>query len=427
LTSVKKAGVLTTVTGLVAFGAAIPAIVLAPSATATTAGRQTAGTAPQVCPGISAPTVAATAKDTTMDSMFSDYADDVASRDHWTGADGTYSAALPGHKELWIFSDTFLGTVNPDGSRSPVISDGGTTPFINNSFVEQPDGDTNYMDLTTIHGGTTADPTALMPPPDASHWYWAGDAITTGSGGGALQAVYQEYESTGMGAFDFKWYRNVLARYAPGHLSAPVGVTPLPSATGVAWGVWMLRAGGYTYIYGVEDLGADKYMHLARVPGDNLLGAPWQYYAGNGIWSSSEADAIRLPDPAASDGFLHVANEYSVSRLGDVYVLITQDTAQPLSPEIDAYFACSPAGPFVDKTAVYVEPETGHGGRGGNDPNVYGYNAKAHPEVSTGNTLLISYNVNSFVNTDLYSDASIYEPRFIDVTFAGTGLASTGS
>jgi hypothetical protein len=29
--------------------------------------------------------------------------------------------------------------------------------------------------------------------------------------------------------------------------------------------------------------------------------------------------------------------------------------------------------------------------------------------------------VNSFVNTDLYSDASIYEPRFIDVTFAGTG------
>lgn len=418
MTHMRKTGAISAVTGLVALGAALPTVLASP-ATATTA--QTTAVAQQVCSGVSAPTVAATAKDTTMDAMFSSYADDVSSYDHWTGADGTYSAALPGNKELWIFSDTFLGTVNPDGSRSPVISDGGTTPFINNSFVEQPDGDTNYADLTTIHGGTAANPAALMPPPDASHWYWAGDAITSGTGGGVLQAVYQEYKTTGTGAFDFAWDRNVLARYTPGHLSKPIDVTALPSATGVAWGVWLMRAGGYTYVYGVEDLGANKYMHLARVPGDNLLGAPWQYYAGNGTWSSSEAAAIRLPDPTASDGYLHIANEYSVSRLGDVYVLITQNTTVPLSPEIDAYFACSPAGPFVDKTAVYDEPETGHGGRNGNDPNVFGYNAHAHPEVSTGNRLLISYNVNSFVNTDLYSDASIYEPRFIDVTFASTG------
>ena len=419
MTRTRKTGAITALTGLVTLGAALPAVLASPATAATAA--QTTAAAQQVCPGVSAPTVAATAKDTTMDGMFTDYADDVSSYDHWTGADGTYSAALPGHKELWIFSDTFLGTVNPDGSRSPVISDGGTTPFINNSFVKQQDGDTSYQDLTTIHGGTAANPTALMPPPDASHWYWAGDAITTGSGGGVLQAVYQEYKSTGTGAFDFAWDRNVLARYAPGNLSKPIDVTALPSATGVAWGVWLLRAGGYTYVYGVEDLGADKYMHLARVPGGNLLGAPWQYYAGDGNWSPSEAAAIRLPDPAASDGYLHIANEYSVSRLGGVYVLITQNTTVPLSPEIDAYFACSPAGPFVDKTAVYNEPETGHGGRNGDDPNVFGYNAHAHPEVSRGNRLLISYNVNSFVNTDLYSDASIYGPRFIDVTFAGTG------
>lgn len=424
MTRMRKAGAITAVTGLAAFSAALPTV-LAPSAmaapTATQTAAVTAATTQLVCPGVSAPTVAASAKDTTMNGMFSHYADNVSSPDHWTGADGTYSAALPGHKELWIFSDTFLGTVNPDGSRSPVISDGGTTPFINNSFVQQPDGDANYADLTTIHGGTAADPTALMPPPDASHWYWAGDAITTGDGGGVLQAVYQEYKSTGSGAFAFAWDRNVVARYAPDDLSKPMDVTALPSATGVAWGVWMLRAGGYTYVYGVEDLGANKYMHLARVPGGDLLGAPWQYYAGNGIWSSSEAAAIRLPDPTAADGYLHIANEYSVSRLGDVYVLITQNTAQPLSAEIDAYFSCSPAGPFVDKTAIYDMPENGHGGRNGDDPNVFGYNAHAHPEVSTGNTLLISYNVNSFVNTDLYSDASIYEPRFIDVTFAGTG------
>lgn len=398
----------------VTFGAAaLPAAANA----ATVAG----GSPAQVCPGVTAPTVATASTDQTMNTMFTSYADKVGQSDHWTGADGTYSASMPGHKELWIFSDTFLGTVNPDGTRSPTISDGGTTPFINNSFVQQTASDTNYRDLTTIHGGTAASPAALMSPPDATHWYWAGDAIASGNGTGILQAVYQEYVKFGTGGFDFKWDRNVLARYAPGDLSTPIDVTSLPSATGVAWGVWLMRSGGFTYIYGVEDLGANKYMHLARVPGDSLLGGPWQYYAGNGVWSANETDAIRLPDPAAADGYLHVANEYSVSRLGNVYVLITQNTQQALSPEIDAYFSCSPAGPFVDETPVYNEPEMGHGGRNGDDPNVFSYNAHAHPEVSSGNSLLISYNVNSFVNTDLYSDASIYEPRFIDVSFAGTG------
>ena len=382
-----------------------------------TAGARTAGAA-QVCPGVSVPEQQSATADTTMDAMFSGYADNVNQPDHWTGADGTYSAALPGNHELWIFSDTFLGTVNPDGTRSPTISDGGTTPFINNSFVEQPAGDTAYRDLATIHGGSAANPTALMPPPDASHWYWAGDALATGS---RLQAVYQEYGRYGTGAYDWKWTGNVLATYKISDLSKPVAVTALPSASGVAWGVWLMREGAYTYVYGVEDLGANKYLHLARVHGHDIGTGAFEYFAGTGaggqpVWSAAETASIRLPDPTASDGYLHVANEFSVSRLGGVYVLITQDAA-PLSPDIDAYYACTPYGPFADRTKVYTEPEMGHGGKNGTDANVFTYNAHAHPEVSSGNTLVISYNENSFVNTDLYSDASIYAPRFIDVKF----------
>src|SRR4051812_40307123 len=49
----------------------------------------------------------------------------------WTGADSTYSVPLPGGRTAWVFSDTFLGPVNPDGSRPT------TTPFVNNSFVIQ--------------------------------------------------------------------------------------------------------------------------------------------------------------------------------------------------------------------------------------------------------------------------------------------------
>lgn len=413
----KPLAIAVTLAGLAALGAAtLPAA--AAHAGTNSSGRARAASAVAVCPGVTAPHAGPARVDATMNALFSGYADNVRQNDHWTGADGTYSAALPGNRELWIFSDTFLGTVNPDGTRSPTTSDGGTTPFVNNSFVVQPTGDTSSADLTTVHGGTAANPTALMPPPDANHWYWAGDALADGNW---LQAVYQEYGKYGPGAFDWKWVGNVVARYHGTDLSKPVDVTPLPSASGVAWGVWLMRDAGYTYVYGVEDLGASKYLHLARVHGHDLANGAFEYYAGTDasgapVWSPSETAAIRLPDPTATDGFLHVANEFSVSKLGNVYVLITQHTAS-FSADIDAYYSCRPDGPFVDRTTIYTEPEMGHGGKNGTDPNVFTYNAHAHPEVSSGDSLLISYNVNSFVNTDLYADASIYEPRFIDVTF----------
>src|SRR5262245_20447302 len=49
----------------------------------------------------------------------------------WTGADGSYSAKLPGGRELWVYSDTFLGEVDANGGRPQ------TSPFINNSFILQ--------------------------------------------------------------------------------------------------------------------------------------------------------------------------------------------------------------------------------------------------------------------------------------------------
>jgi hypothetical protein len=395
-----------------AVAAALAGIVLlgtGPAAGASTPAQASTGTQASttqtVCPGVTAPSVSTATPDTTLDTLFDDYADYAQGEDHWTGADSTFSAALPGGRELWVFSDTFLGTITPQDTRSPVIGGGGTTPFIHNSFVEQ-----RGARLITIHGGTVADPAPLVSAPDSSHWYWAGDAIADG---GTLEAIDQEYELTGSGAFDFAWDRNVLALYSLGHLSRPQAVVPLPSADGIAWGSWIARDGRYTYVYGVEDLGANKYMHVARVLGADLR-APWQYYTADGTWSPDESASARIAEPAASDGSVHVDNEYSVTRDGRLYVLVTQNSEQAFSPEIDVLFSCSPAGPFVDRTAVYDTPETGPDGSYG-DANVYTYNAHAHPEISAPGHLVISYNVNSLVNTDLYANASIYRPRFLEL------------
>jgi hypothetical protein len=333
------------------------------------------------------PTVLGAEPDQSLTDLFDAYSDSGVG---WTGADSTYSVKLPDGRIVWIFSDTFLGPVNADGSRPS------TTPFINNSFVVQ-DGTT----LSTVHGGTAAAPAALVEP--AEGWYWAGAG---NYGGGTLNVTYNQFVSTGSGAFAFAWKASALARFDPSTL-APIDVTDLPSAVSNLEGAsWLLAAGGYTYIYRVEDLGDTKYLHVARVSGTDLR-ASWQFWTGSG-WSSDQTASARVMSG--------VSNEYSVTPLGSGYVLVTQDTTETLSAHVVAYFGTSPTGPFTDKTLLYTTPETGAAGSYGN-ANVYTYNPHVHPELSTADTLVVSYNVNSFDSADLYADVSIYRPRFVQVSF----------
>jgi len=51
------------------------------------------------------------------------------------------------------------------------------------------------------------------------------------------------------------------------------------------------------------------------------------------------------------------------------------------------------------------------------DSNVNSCLPHAHPELGGPGRLVVSYNVNSFDNTDTYKDVSIYRPRFVDLQF----------
>lgn len=315
----------------------------------------------------------------------------------WTGADSTYSVPLSGGRTAWIFSDTFLGPVNPDGSRPT------TTPFINNSFVIQ-----KGQNLKTVTGGTAANPTALVPPP-SNGWYWFG-AAQTSHAGRDLDVVALRFEKTGPGQWDWRWASNYLARFDTKTFKLR-SLTPIPSAANVQWSGWLLRDRGYTYVYGVEDLGGSKYQHVARVRGDDLTAKPWEYWTGSG-WSSDETASARVLEG--------VANEHSVTRFNDGYVLVTHDTKELFSKRVLGYFSCSPTGPWVKPVELYQTPETGAAGSYGNG-NIITYNSHDHPDLRRGNSLLVSYNVNSLdANTDLYADVSIYRPRFVAVTLVAT-------
>lgn len=323
-----------------------------------------------------------------------------------------------------MFSDTFLGPLNPDGTR-PIGA-----KFVNSSFLIQKDGN-----LSTVTGGTQTRPKAIMPPTIENRWYWLGDGMVSNiDGTDYLQVMFQEYRGTNDGsAMPFAFVRNVVATFALDDLSSPIWIDPLPSETGVAWGSALLPASrsddGYTYIYGVSNDKTNKKMHIARVKGSNIFDVDnWQFLRNDELvgddWMHAEKDGNVYLDG--------VANEYSVTPWNDQFVVISQDSSEAFSSKIRIWSGCDPYGPFgywVDHDEVYRMPEVGLYGSYG-DRNVFAYNAHAHPALQIGDRWTLSYNVNSFDNSVSstgahYRDPSIYKPRFISFRLIPSGNSRT--
>jgi hypothetical protein len=347
-----------------------------------------------------------TDEDAPPEQQFLDYA--ATTPNGWTGGDSTFSVRLPDGDLLWLFSDTFLGPLNADGTR-PV-----TAPLVNSTFVRQ-DGSS----MTTIQGGTAANPEAIMPPPEANHWYWLGDGMISRIGGtDYLQVIFQEYYRFGDGDWDWAFTQNVVATFSLSNLKDPLRVEELPSEAG-AWGSALLPASqsgdGYTYVYGLADAPTNKKQRIARVHGTDLSNtAKWQYWTPDG-WTAYESDT--------GIGLNGIANEYSVTKWNGQFLLVSQDSTVAFSNKVYAYTSCSPAGPFTNQSLVYAMPETGMFGPPYYDERIFAYNPHVHQTLSSGNTFRLSYNVNTFdsrmsAEGSHYRDPSIYKPRFITFTLS---------
>ena len=331
--------------------------------------------------------VTSVSPDANLDSLFTDYGN---SGQGWTGGDGGASTELPDGRIFWAFSDTWLGPVSPGGTRPP------DKQLLSNVAVIQ-----SGSRLTTLYGGTPSAPAPFLTTGMPHVYYWNNGAIVANN---TLYVSYSGYFINPW-TFTFPQFDTIFAEYSLPSLSLET-LTAVDLGPKVKWGICMLNDGGYTYIYGAGFGSAsynETYMYVARAPQTDVLG-PWQFFTGTS-WSDNPNDAAPLNDV--------VRDPYSVGKVGGVYVLFTMQDA-PFSTEMQAYFGPTPVGPFSHGQDIYSTTAT-PGLNASSTDEVYEYGAYLHPEFTKGDTVVLSYQVNSRTAAD-YAVVSLIRPRYLDIT-----------
>ena len=203
--------------------------------------------------------------DDGLNTLWSAYGDQGG---HWTGGDRTASVPLPDGRVAWLFSDSYLGTINQDHSRPA------STPMVHNAIVVESGGSLG----PTLLGGVLGAPRSLVEDPASALTYWVGDGVVEGA---TLKVLYNLVEQTGGGPLDVQARGTALATFSLPDLRL-TELRTLPLGTSIAWGSELLDEGGYTYIYGSEhNADGPKFAHLARVAKGSLGGA-WQFVTSSG-------------------------------------------------------------------------------------------------------------------------------------------------
>ncbi|MEE6264670.1 hypothetical protein V2E29_03310 [Streptomyces diastatochromogenes] len=370
--------------------------------------------------------------------VFARYGDDDSRTDDWTGGDGTHSVRLPDGRTLWLFSDTFLDLVhpppNPQGAptrwRATVT---GGTPFLrhNSLVVMTPEG----RPERTLTGGTPAAPGPFFPDPPGGGWRWPVHATVEPRTPGAAERVvrvllWNRVPGTGPWVFGVPHGTEVATLALPDlRLES---LTPVADQGAVAdpgrrvlYGTALVRVGDVTYVFGGDDppgSPADS-AYLAKAPAGRLADrTAWRFWDG-ARWRPDAAGAVPVLRGGGRRG---VGSAFTVVRDGRTWVLLTMDTAGGGTAglrTITGYWACAPQGPWHGPAGRITPPRPA-----APDPDhVAVYNPQAHPELTDGTGLLLSYDVNwlgppgAAADPVVNGDVELYRPRFLRLRMAPAG------
>jgi hypothetical protein len=320
----------------------------------------------------------------------------------WTGGDGVFSVSLDDDRILWLFGDTFIGTVVQGRHRN--------ADLVHNTLAVQKGKDPFTAEIRFFWGRQDDKNTAFFLPPDGRGWFWPYHGIRVRAG--LFLFLIQVERSPGPVGFDFQVIGAWLARVKNPEQSPEewkMDFYRIPFSHGQRiFGSAVLEEKDSLLIFGVEDRRTaglpEKVILLARVPADKPADfAEWTFF--------SQAGWVKTVDKAEAV-CRSAANEFSVSYQPALRRYIMVYTEDSLSEHMVYRLAERPQGPWSEPVRFHRCPEARW------EPRVFCYAAKGHPVLSrSAAELVFSYTTNSTDFELIENDARYYRPRFLRLLF----------
>ena len=160
---------------------------------------------------------------------------------------------------------------------------------------------------------------------------------------------------------------------------------------------------GFIYIYGYLDLDG-RNLIVARFQKDDIHNFnEWEYYGETGFMKDINQVKPLLKGVSPELSVTYMQEGYLQGK----YLLVAMENST--SGKIVSSLSDTPFGPFTEFETIY-STELDESLLG-----AFSYNAKLHPNLSTYDKLIISYNVNT-TNLFALKNVNIYYPRFISLT-----------
>jgi hypothetical protein len=290
----------------------------------------------------------------------------------WLSGDNNNPVLLPDNRVAWVYNDSFMGAENP---HTNVLH---YTRMINNLVVVQK-GDS----LTSVYGGSARRPMSLFVPDSSKSEFWQSGGVVEN---GMLKVVLIEITRRNTSFAGHTWI---------GSLSLPdlsvVSLHRLPATLNTSPNC-VIQDGDYDYLY----FDTHRSTVVGRVPKGQLDSqTPWEFYTAHGKWSTDFTQAMRLVENVSAGNVIKIGpNNYAMSGVPN------------LSGQVAVWFAQSPVGPWVSKTAIYhVPPQEG----------ILAYEGHVSPLGRNG-VYTFTYSVYPFVQNPVamqLADKTTYVPGFV--------------
>ena len=339
----------------------------------------------------------------------------------WIGGDGIFSIPLNGvdtvgagkdQETLLLFSDTIFGDIINDSIQPGYKMVHNSAAIIKGN--EPVTGNVAFYVNKKSNGDPESMFTPTTPNSQPGDYYWLGDGFVNHAMADATYIFGYRVKDTSAASFGFAEVGNTIIKIPKGstppftdqvQMDTPFFLSGSSDTYG-SFGACIFpntkeafapNADGYVYIYGLR--GKVKNVMVARVKPEQFEDfSSWRFWDGN-TWNADIKTVANIAN--------HASNELSISPLKDGrYAMVFQ--IDGIGTTVGLRLSNHPEGPFGPIIELWEcqEPNIAK--------NFFVYNAKAHPNLSIPNELLISYNVNSF---DFWNDIlvypNLYHPRFI--------------